>query len=240
MMGMACAVSSLILSSCTTVPTASTDPEAEKILRSMSDKLGNAKTLSFRARRSIDPALVDGAKVKTNANVNVLVARPNRIAATSSDSNGQRKFWYDGQTVTLYDAAANVYASTSTEATIVGMIDDLQTRFDTHPPLADLLVGDPYANLTKNGGSITLAGSDSVSGVSCRKISAQQSGVEWDLWIDANDLPKRLIIRFTEIEGSPALSADFLGWNLSPRVSDSSFKASVPATAQNIQMIPVE
>lgn len=233
-------VAALMLSGCATVPKpTAVDGEAEAVLRAMSTKLASAETLSFRARRTIDAQLVPGAEVKRDADVRVTVARPNRVAASATDSEGTRRFWFDGTTVTLYDGAAGTWASAAMPGTIDAMIDGLQEKFETHPPLADLLVADPYANLTRGGGSATLAGTEAVGGVACRRVSAVQATVDWDLWVaESDDLPRRIVIRFKGVEGSPELRADFSNWNLGVRVSGDDFKPSIPKSAQNIQMVP--
>ncbi|PYL89206.1 MAG: hypothetical protein DMF16_06915, partial [Verrucomicrobia bacterium] len=63
------------------LPVAAAAPDADQILRQMSAKLAAAQSFTFKATRTVDPALLPGKKEPENARVAVTVQRPDKIAA---------------------------------------------------------------------------------------------------------------------------------------------------------------
>src|SRR6185295_10823840 len=58
----------------TTTAAVSNDPD--QLLRQMSEKLAQARNLSFKVDRKLDAALVDGRNVPESAQVEISVSRP--------------------------------------------------------------------------------------------------------------------------------------------------------------------
>ena len=68
--------------------TGGSDEKAMAVLKGMSDYLSKEPTISFRARTFFDVVQKGGIKVKTAREVEVVLARPNRIQANSLDDTG--------------------------------------------------------------------------------------------------------------------------------------------------------
>ena len=91
------------------LPVAAAAPDADQILRQMSAKLAAAQSFTFKATRTVDPALLPGKKEPENARVAVTVQRPDKIAAHETSKQDERKFYADGQNLTLFDAEESVF-----------------------------------------------------------------------------------------------------------------------------------
>ena len=102
-------------------------------------------------------------------------------------------------------------------------------------PLADLFAWgtdrSPAANLK---GAINL-GPSMVKGVKCDHYAFHQADVDWELWIEQGPqpLPRKMVITTTTEKTQPQHVA-VLTWDLSPRLDESMFTFTPPATAHRI------
>src|SRR5277367_3930226 len=82
---------------------------ADQLLKQMSDYIGSAEQFTFHADISFDHVLPSGQKLQFSASEDVALQRPNRLYVGWSGDLGDRQFWYDGKSVTLYDPATPFY-----------------------------------------------------------------------------------------------------------------------------------
>src|SRR6476659_4344085 len=73
---------------------ATNDPD--QLLRQMSAKLAQAKSLSFKVDRKLDAALVEGRDIAENAQIEISVLRPGKFRATSESKDNVRDVFFDG------------------------------------------------------------------------------------------------------------------------------------------------
>ena len=81
--------------------TANNDPD--QLLRQMSEKLAQAKNLSFKVERKLDAALVEGRNVAEDAVIEISVSRPGKFHAKSDSTDNARQIFFDGQSLSIYD-----------------------------------------------------------------------------------------------------------------------------------------
>jgi hypothetical protein len=218
-------------------------PNADKLLRQMSDKLGAAKQFSFTARRQVDPALLEGTAVAENARVEVSVLRPNKLAAHAKTNLGARHFYADGRTLILLDEKANTYATVPMRGNIDGVVAALDEKYGFTPPLAEFAVSNPYRGLREHAQSVAyverekLAGGFlGLGGVECHHLALKGKVANAELWIAVGDsLPRKLVATFHR-EGRPQVRIDFSSWNLGAAASASDFAFAPPKGAMKIEM----
>ena len=226
----------LLSSSCSTLNQNSLtiDPQAHQALRAMSDKLASARQFSFHTSRTIDAALVLGTNIDEAAQVELFVARPNKIKSIMVTNQGRRHLLYDGSKVITYNEKKNQYAPD----TIDGVIDSVSGDWGVRPPLSDILVSDPYHSLTHEGGTVSHAGVEIIDGTQCDHLSASQHSINWDLWLGQKDrLPRKLVITIKARDGSPKISSMVSKWNLSPKFSYDVFTIHIPTNASKTSLI---
>src|SRR6266446_1470007 len=153
-------VSGLLAASLPPMPAA--QPNANQLLQQMSAKLASAKQFSFQAKREIDPALLEGRDAPEKAGIDVRVSRPNRLAARSVSGEGTRRFIADGKNVTVVDEKKNFYAQVPMRASIDGLVTQLDEKYGFTPPLADFAVSNPYAEIQRQGHTITSVGREKI------------------------------------------------------------------------------
>ncbi len=235
------AAATLLLANCTCIDGghSALAPDADAALRSMSDKLSAADQFRFEGSRVVDPELAPGRGVVRRARVEGAVVRPDKLAGKSVGGGTTRRFIYDGRNVTLHDVEMNHYATVAGARSIDRTIDKITERWDFNPPMADLLVSDPYCSLTRGVTSGRLVGREVVGGARCKHISATGEEVDWDLWLaESDDLPRKFRITFKNRAGRPAVELRIHRWDLDPELDAGQFVFAPPAGAQEIEMAP--
>ncbi len=119
-------------------------PEVERLLEGMSAYLGSAQEFTFHADITFDHVLLSGQKLQFSAAEDVALQRPGRLYVEWSGDLGNRQFWYDGKSVTLYDPSTPFYADQAAPGQLDSMLDELLPKLHFSPPLADLLYSNPY------------------------------------------------------------------------------------------------
>ena len=79
--------------------------QADRLLKQMGAYLGSAEQFTFHADIAFDHVLPSGQKLQFSASEDVALQRPNRLYVEWSGDLGDRQFWYDGTSITLYDPA---------------------------------------------------------------------------------------------------------------------------------------
>src|SRR5262245_243178 len=90
-------------SASTAVPPTTVVEAADRLLKQMGAYVGSAEQFTFRADITFDHVLPSGQKLQFAAVENVALQRPNGLYIEWSGDLGDRKFWYDGKTATIYD-----------------------------------------------------------------------------------------------------------------------------------------
>jgi hypothetical protein len=210
-------------------------------LRQMSDTLARARQLTFKATRQLDAALVDGGNVAESADIEVAVSRPQMVRAIAVSNAGVRRFYADGQHVSLLDERMQLYATVSESGTIDEVVEKLDAQYGFTPPLAEFVLNDPYRKFRTQIQSSVYHGKETVDGVECNDVSLTGEIADAELWVSTTDhLPRRFVATFKDREGSPQLKIHFSEWNLVPKLEESLFAFNPPKESAPIKMIATE
>jgi hypothetical protein len=202
--------------------TSSTAPRAEEVLRAMSDELAKAKRFSFHAELSFDRVMGWGGKVQFAGGANFVVVRPNRIHVDFRDDLAARTFWYDGESVTIFDPDTALYAVEPAKVDIDTTVDHLQARYGLALPFGELLSSNPYRELT-----------------ACHHLSLVQDDVDWQIWVELGErpLPLKFVVTFKQLPSAPQFGAVLMDWDLDAKPQDAVFRADLPAEASKIDFL---
>jgi hypothetical protein len=211
-------------------------PQADRFLRQMSDYLKASKQFSFHAEIAYDDLLPSGQKLQLGASHDVLVRRPDRTYAEFQGERGGKRFWYDGKTITLYDATHDVYATEQAPSTIDGMLDHIMKVYGFSPPLSDLIYSDPCAVLTQNVQYGFYAGMTQIDGERCHHLAFQEKKIDWQIWIEDGTqcVPRKVVITYKTLPGAPQFTAVLSHWDLVAPAPDGMFTANLPPGADRI------
>lgn len=229
---------------CSTTPenpaanTAAVSNDPDQLLRQMSEKLAQAKNLSFKVERKLDAALVEGRNVPESAQLEISVSRPGKLLAKSKSADNARQVFIDGENLSIYDESMNLYTTVPVPGTLDEVVAKIDEKYGFTPPLAEFILSDTYKALAPNIKTKAYQGKETIGGVECHHLSLGGDAADSELWIGTADLlPRKLLATFKNREGSPKLQADFSSWNLASTFDDKLFAFVPPKDADKVEMI---
>ena len=119
----------------------------------------------------------------------VALRRPERLRVEYDGDERRTSVVFDGQTFTIYDAAANVYTVADVPPNIDDALDTVFERYGFSVPISDFFYADPYGVLIENAQSGFVVGQHPVDGVSCLHLAFSQEGIDWQIWIEDGPHP---------------------------------------------------
>jgi len=169
------------------------EPEVVEELRRAAVLLANATRISLRAEIGYDVAQRSGQKIEFGSTRRILVRRPDHFFVDAEQRDGIRKrLFFDGHTLSIFDAGAEAYAVAPRTGDIGAAIDYLVDELATPVPLSDLLRSDLAARVTSGLISARFAGEETLTGIPCNHLSLRKPSVDVQLWVERGE---RLLIR---------------------------------------------
>ena len=217
------------------------EPKADEILRRMSQSLGNAKALRFRAHDMVDQVMDNGQKLQFARTLTVAARRPGAVAvAVKGDTEGVQYAYRDSK-LTIVNDRERCYAVQDVPAEIDAMFDFLAERYGITAPLADLLFSDPYAAMTGRVRSGQYLGLHAVGPTPCHHLAFRQDGIDWQIWVEdgAQPVPRKVVITYKELPSQPQFVALLDEWDLAPELPDKTFELEAPRDFKRVDLQPV-
>jgi hypothetical protein len=219
------------------------DPAADRVLRRMCRYLQAQRQFHFAASEQFDVVRDSGERIQYSNYRDVTIVRPNKIYSDVSGDTLNRRFWYDGKSVTMLDKQRNLYAQMPARPTIDTTLDYLAEHYGLAVPMSDLVFSDPYADLTEKVTSGAYLGLHTVDKIQTHHLAFTQENLDWQIWIDAGavPVPRRVVITYKQQPGQPQYQATLYDWSSGQHVSvsDALFHFHAPSGATRIEMVPV-
>lgn len=217
-------------------------PQADALLRRMSDYLAQAPFFSVSAEVWQDVQLESGQQVQAGRTIELQVRRPNRFHAEVRSTRRNRGLYYDGKSITLLNRAQSFYGSIDAPATLDEALDVASERFGITLPLEDLIVSDPYTNAMRKVVSGIDLGPVTVLGVPCEHLAFSLGKVDWQVWIEqgAMPVPRKIVITYKDEEGTPEYTAILSHWDFQTRLPDFLFAFEPPPGAAKIDVAEIK
>src|SRR5262249_27992448 len=165
------------------------DPQAEKLLRRMSDYLAGRQQFSLKAESTLEVVLTSGQKVQFDSPATLVVSRPNKLHAHRKGDIANQEFFYDGKTLTLYNPKENLYATTAAPATLDETFDFAREKLDIVAPGTDLFYTNAAERMLKAFSSAFVVGPSVVAGAKTTHLAFRAADVDGQVWIDDGDKP---------------------------------------------------
>jgi len=237
-------VTSLVLWTATAAVAAGegVDPEADRILRSMSTYLGGLTAFSVAA--DIDDEVIDlaGQKLQLSGSGTLAVERPGRFFARRQGPLADVELFFDGQTLTLHGKRQNVFVQIEAPGTIDDAVTQLRAQTGLDAPAGDLFYADPYPGLMTDVTSGTYQGTAYVNGIECHHLAFRAAKVDWQIWVQTGDrpLPMKYVITTKWLTGAPQYAVRFRDWNTAPALEPDRFKFTPPQGARQLDRLSVD
>lgn len=211
-------------------------PDADRLLRRMSDFLGQQKEFSVEVDGTTEAIYRTGQKIQVHSTGMGYVRRPGQRRMEKTGDDGSALALSDGRTFTFYTKRQNGYVSVPASATLDETLAKVEESGKIELPGADLLYRDSYAGLMDDVVSGESLGASVVQGTPTQHLAFRGRDVDWQIWIEdgPRPLPRKYVITSKNIEGAPEYEILLSDWNLDPKLPDDLFKFKPPPGAAPI------
>jgi len=212
--------------------------EASKILTRMTEFISAAPAFTLVSETGSEVLQKNGHLLEVGSLLTLAIKRPSlangRFVSRVGDS---ATTILDGEAIWVYSANENIYDTTRQPGDIETSLDILARQLGAPRQLFDFFLKDLTASLAVAVKSGFYVGESMISGVLCDHLALRGEEVDVQVWIARGDepVPRRIVITRREVDGQPRFWAQFISWDLSPDLSDTSFTFSPPEGAMRIR-----
>jgi hypothetical protein len=223
-------------------PGSQVDPHARQILLRACTVLANSDAFTFHAEITFDRVMPSQVKLQFAGASDYAVRRPNGLAVDFESDLGAKRLWYNGKTITIFDAPTMTYASMPVPPSIDGMLDRVAEMNNLTIPLADLALSNPCENLSKRVLFGSYVGVGDVGGVACDHLAFAQSNIDWQIWIQRSGkpLPRKVVINYRTTPGLPEYVAVLSAWKFPGTIPAARFAVQIPKKAVRIKILDLK
>ncbi len=213
------------------------EPGALEILKATSQRLASAKSMSFTAITTYELPARNGQPLYYTTLSAVVVQRPNKLAVITPGDGPASDFYYDGKTITAYAPAANLVAIADAPPTIEEAMKAAYDKAAIYFPFAEIIVSDPYKNLSEGLSSAFYIGQSHVVGDTVTDMVAiANDNVQAEIWIGINDgLPRMIRAVYPKDPTQARYEIQFSNWHLNQPTKDADFTSAQAAKAPRMQ-----
>ena len=219
------------------------DEQAREVVSRSVNFLTNLKHLRMTAEFGFDVLQDNGQMLEFGSHQEITVQRPDRFRIEVDRRDGASgNVVYDGKEIVLFNPEQAVYAKAPFTGEIDDAFDFLAEKLQRPVPLRDFFASDLGAILLATIESGLYVEESTVAGVLCDHVALRNDNVDYQIWIAKGDepLPRRMIITHKNEEGNPQFWAQFLKWDLSPKIADGDFIYDPPENAERIPVAELD
>src|SRR4051794_19400205 len=201
------------------------EPRAMDLLKTVSDRLAAAKSMTFTAVASYEYPSQLGPPILYTVRYDIAMQRPDKLRVIIPGDGPASEFYYDGKSMMAYAPAENLAAVAEAPPTIDGALKAAFDQADIYYPFTDLIVADPYAALTDGAVlAFSIGPSGTVGGTKTDMVAWANSDVFLQIWIGAEDkLPRRVRAIYRADPLSLRHELDLSNWQIDPEIPASTF-----------------
>ncbi len=218
------------------------DPQAERILRQMSDYLNTFEQFTIRIENTVDTLLSSGQKVQLGRTGDISVRRPDRMRVNIDGDEFEQEFFFDGKSVTLFTKNLNYYATIQVPPNIEEALDRAQESVGLVAPFSDVISRNSYDILMGDVQAGLYIGLSKVRGVECHHLAFRAEETDWQIWIENSKtpFPRKFVVTSKWVTGAPQFTGLVTKWDVSPQLNDRLFTFVPPQGAEKIEFLPAK
>ncbi len=215
------------------------DPEAQQLLKGMSDYLATLKQFKVSGEATREDVLGSGEKLMFHIQYQADVRRPDKLHLARQSGDKDQELFYDGEQITLFGKTRQVYATSKAPSTLDETLDFADEVLGISASARDLIYQDVYDGLMSDVVSGNYIGQTVVGGVLCNHLAFRADEVDWQIWIEDGDrpLPRKYVITSRWLTGAPQYVQRLKEWDLSADIPDARFRFKAPEGATKIRFL---
>ena len=212
---------------------------AKSILQKMSNYLSSADQFSFHAVMTEDRLFDKDYYIHGEVRSEVTIRRPDKVFAEIKSDYNHKRYWFDGQKITLLTVPANYYATAEAKGTIDEMADFVSDNFGVHIPLVAFAFENSFEGLTEEVIDGYYTGLHSVGGVPCHHLLFIEDDAEWQIWIEDGQypVPRKYVVKYKLDDRDYVFVALINNWEFNEFASDETFNFTSPFGAAEIEFV---
>jgi hypothetical protein len=213
------------------------EPVALEMLKAMSQRLASAKSMDFTAVTTYESPARNGQPLYYSTLSAVALQRPNKLRVITPGDGPPSDFYYDGKTMMAYTPGADLVAVADAPPTIGAAMKLAYDKAAIYFPFAEVIVEDPYKNLSEGLTSAFVVGQSHVVGDTVTDIVAiANANVQAEIWIGVADgLPRMARAVYPKDPGQSRYEIQFSNWHLNVAMKDADFTSAQALKAPHIQ-----
>jgi hypothetical protein len=213
--------------------------DASEILARMTDFIAAAPAFSLVSDTGHEVMHKNDQLLEFGARLTLTIQRPSKAIGRFDSRNGDSSTTVlDGEAISVLSVTdnINVYDTTRQPGDIDASLEFLAKQLGAPRQLRDFFSKDLTASLGSAVQSGYYVGESLISGVLCDHLALRGEKEDVQVWIARGDepVPLRIVISYREMEGRPQFWAQFIEWDFSPKLSDTTFTFSPPEGAKRI------
>ncbi len=211
-----------------------------QILQASFDKLGAAQSMTFSAIEVNESPSRQGDPLGTATSYQVALQRPDKLRVFTPGDGPDRRFYYDGKTITAIAPNENVYATKPASGTVSSVLEAAYKQYRTYFPFTDLIVANPLADLKsalKQAYYVTR--SNAAADAPMDVVALISNDVFVQMWIGVDDkLPHLIRAVYYSDPARMRHELALRDWQIDPVLPADTFVAQIPAGAKPIEFAP--
>ncbi|WP_052961861.1 DUF2092 domain-containing protein [Pseudomonas fluorescens] len=221
-------------------PAMQLEPKALDVLKAMSANLTSTPGMSFKAITTYEKPSRPGPPLAYNTVALVTVQRPDHLRVLTSGDGPATEFYYDGKQAYAYAPKENLLAQADAPPTIDATLEAAYQRAAIYFPFTDVIVADPYKDLSKDLRLAFYIGQSTVVGDTTTDVIAYASDTVFvQAWVGTQDkLPRMLRAVFRDDPTQSRHQVAFSDWKLESAMPEQFFRPQNSEKAQRIQFAP--
>lgn len=222
------------------VNTAKVEPQADALLKQMSNSLAQLNDFQFDADHVLEVVKTDGEILQFLAKSRVAVVRPNKVRSDRIGAIADITLFYDGTQMTIFGNKSKLYAQSAAPASLDEAIDFGRDKLGVEAPAADMLYADVYTGLMADVTTGTYIGKEPLGNRMCHHLAYRSKETDWQIWIEDSPraLPCRYVITTKLEKGEPQFEVSFDNWTIPSGKKPADFQFTAPPGANKIDFLP--
>ena len=223
----------------TTVELSESQLSAKGLVLEMAALLGGSDKFSVDMLVGYDTLQADGQKIEFGERRQLILERPAHLRNVTQTSDGrQETLLFDGESITLLETPANVYARAEQPGDIDTSVRFFLAELGMRLPLAVMLISQFPDELERRLLTIEYVEETDILGEPSHHVAGRTRDVDFQAWITTGELPLplRIVLTYRKAPGQPQFRANFANWNLDPAIDSHTFRFEPPPGTSEIPL----